>query len=472
MTTKQNTQNQLDLIHTVLPYYGIQGLCDTKTEITSNTLTDKDIQGLNTYVQTIQKYFKTSSMNLYRTNYTINKHNAIKILKHLLNQAGVPYSHLKYSDEYLFSLEEHNDYPAQYRSLHNNKECKVVEGNTTNENTTNKHTINPTSGFWKPGKLNTPTNEQDMPNIIETEIFATSTGNKPIIRCRDYEESDYRCHICYDSKDCLKQIPDIHVNLNVLPKTSSLFNDVIKHDVTCSHNSNLTCLLLDLVATGKTIGKITTINPCMYNSASIDNNTFTKYVMINQPRTVDVLKSIEMIKLYDVFGDEIQVKSVYLCCNSLPYVKLNLPDAVNIQQSLMPYTNLEFQVQYESNQDAYYYLYQIIGELLPQEIRLKKQSEPKYGSYDGGALMFQTSPLFEYRYINIFSGNMNDSFFNLKQHALKWKVTDLQNCNLLRNSVIQFVYCSEIIINSDPYVYWSFKKIDPIKPCSLSYTIC
>jgi len=94
------------LDETFLPLYGISSLCDTVTEISSDKLSKFD--EMTACIPEIQRLFKVSSMNLSRSDYKINRNNAIPILKHMCVQCRIPYDITKYSSYYTFALAPEN----------------------------------------------------------------------------------------------------------------------------------------------------------------------------------------------------------------------------------------------------------------------------------------------------------------------------------------------------------------------------
>lgn len=115
-TNKNDISAKTTFIHNFVMYYGIGGLGDTDTEIKSSELVCFD--KMSAQIPEIQKLFKTSIMNLSRSDYKITKTNAISILKHLCIQTRIPFDITKYQKYYTFSLAPPNPLLSDYKTIH------------------------------------------------------------------------------------------------------------------------------------------------------------------------------------------------------------------------------------------------------------------------------------------------------------------------------------------------------------------
>lgn len=105
---KNNIKKQMDFLEEkFLPLLGIFTLRDTETEIIPSRL--KDYKKVSELIPEIQKLFKTSGMNLGRSNYQISKTNVLPVLKNMCAQAHIPYEVTKYSNYYTFALSPINE---------------------------------------------------------------------------------------------------------------------------------------------------------------------------------------------------------------------------------------------------------------------------------------------------------------------------------------------------------------------------
>jgi hypothetical protein len=109
---KNNTCDQVDFINSILPLYGIESVCDTKS---TAVVTDEALVKLTSEIPQIKKLFKVSVMNLGRSNNQITHTNCIPILKHMCIQAKIPFEVDKTSKGYTFSLAPENLYLSTLR---------------------------------------------------------------------------------------------------------------------------------------------------------------------------------------------------------------------------------------------------------------------------------------------------------------------------------------------------------------------
>lgn len=120
-TAKNNLLDQMNLLNTILPYYGIKSVYDNDTEILSSNI---NCEPLNEFIPEIQDKFKTSIMNLSRSDYKITQTNAIPILKHMCIQARIPFDITKYPKHYTFAIA-----PVNCFLKPENKENTIVDEN-------------------------------------------------------------------------------------------------------------------------------------------------------------------------------------------------------------------------------------------------------------------------------------------------------------------------------------------------------
>jgi len=123
---KNNLKSQFEFLNQILPVYGINTTADIDTEITSS---DVDCEKLNKFIPDIQKLFKTSVMNLARSNYKFTHTNALPILKHLCIQARIPFDITKYQDYYTFAITKQNPFlqPEPINNISNSRVDKPIE---------------------------------------------------------------------------------------------------------------------------------------------------------------------------------------------------------------------------------------------------------------------------------------------------------------------------------------------------------
>lgn len=112
-TKKNNSIKQLNLLDRFVRLYGIHGLSDITTEVKSCDLTR--FNEMTSYIEEIQEVFKTSGLNLGRTNGEITRTNAIPVLKHLCMQARILIEKTKYSGYCTYALTPENPLLKSYR---------------------------------------------------------------------------------------------------------------------------------------------------------------------------------------------------------------------------------------------------------------------------------------------------------------------------------------------------------------------
>ena len=241
---KNNIKQQLHLINELLPHYGINTLADTLSEITCNDIHEFEL--LSGYIPEIKKYFKTSIMNLGRSDNKFTKTNAIPILKHMCIQARIPFDITKYSNYYTFSLCEENILLREYR----NKDKPIP-----------------------------PVNQEFSHIVLNSKPFEYFNN----LSCYNVSELSLLTS-CKNNTECVQIGGDI------------------TDDITPLLNLKSTNILLIEKIIEKPIPAISCIS-VLYDKISnwyeIDGKSF---VSINIPRRVDILNRIINIKLYDRNG--------------------------------------------------------------------------------------------------------------------------------------------------------------------------
>ena len=89
----KDTLKQVEFLDTLLlPAYGISSIHDTTTRVSSDTITDEQLQKIDECVGELRACYPVKSFSLHKTNYRIvKKEQAISVLKRCLVLSNVPF---------------------------------------------------------------------------------------------------------------------------------------------------------------------------------------------------------------------------------------------------------------------------------------------------------------------------------------------------------------------------------------------
>lgn len=257
MEKKNNISKQLEFLNIFVQLFGINGLKDIHTEVKSSEL--HRFNEMTIYIPRIQELFKTSVMNLGRSSYKFNETNAIKILKHLLIQANVPFDVTKYSTHYTFALAPINN---QLMVYHSNNEKAVIFKEKAEINL--EQNLNRTYPVYDDHDIPFTSQDYDVhPNII-ADILCSKQS---ILQGPDSD---------------MKQLVQNYIDAD---KITDMFTTLGTSTKSSVRATNITIMCVD-----RTYYKF--------------NNTSTKYFYIPFNRLFDVINSIQ-ITLYNEYGNKI-----------------------------------------------------------------------------------------------------------------------------------------------------------------------
>jgi hypothetical protein len=120
----------------ILPLFGLYGINDTLTEV--SVISPVNIDKLNSELPNINKYFRTSGIGHLSKNIQTNQQ-AISLLKHLLNQAHIPYELEKQSSRRVLRLLTVNNMLEAYRSLKTSLQSAITPLGPDNSIPPTKH---------------------------------------------------------------------------------------------------------------------------------------------------------------------------------------------------------------------------------------------------------------------------------------------------------------------------------------------
>lgn len=305
---KNDLRSQMDFLDkTFLPLYGINSLLDTITEIKSKDLSRFD--EMTSCIPQIKKLFKISIMNLGRSDNKITHTNALPILKHLCNQAFIPYELNKYQNYYTFSLAEQNKLLTVLRESANNKPGMAV---IKAEPTIAEPTIKAKLHRSKPYKY-----FEELP-YKEMNKDITIQGQPSLILAGGDFAKDIRNNLDFD------------------------LNDVFKY-MACGYPSQYSVRY----------------NGVLYGNVHIwYKNRNQKFISINLPRIPNIYRRINTIMLYDKKGtcihstDKADVASNVF--NIRPENKC-ITD-IHVPSWSLPYYSVSLNIPYDGKDPIYYYV--------------------------------------------------------------------------------------------------------------------
>lgn len=349
---KNNLLDQISFLDKkILPLYGILGVSDTTTRISVNS--NIDYKGITKLVDTIKLFFKVSQMKLAAYKYQITRTNAIAVLRHMCDQAQIPYIYEKTKDGYLFNLSDENRELIAYKKIIQNRLTQQVDVyNVKIENLS--HVKNTVNG----NKL----------RQIDNNVKAVIDQYKNSGLAKDFNPTSY-----------------------ISNGITELFKLLIE---SCADSVTYNFLMAK---------KVNAIYTCCDE----------KFIFIPIPRSFDFIKSVKDIKLYDKNSNLLDINEykIYICTG---LTELDLPiKNMNSPIYSMAYTELNLKIKGE-NLPVYY---SVNYDAMTLSLRHRRKLCKKWGNYsiENNALIYDTSvpdnllinyTLFEPTYIQLHTRNI------------------------------------------------------------------